>query len=234
MKRSVATLVVVAAFAGQAHATARSVAVLGISGAGGERFADQLEAGLSDLYQVVPGEVYQRTFDRLQRSGASDEELQTVAARLRIDAVIDGALAGDRRARQLLVTVRAGASGRVIARGHYDLAGRSSAAVCQRVLADLVRALDHISPVVPAASRPRAPETVNVVHREAPDDDDDSTPPAPTRSAPAPARRPPAAAPISASRDKEPDDDDDSAPAPPPRSPARPSKSTPPPADNDD
>lgn len=228
MKRSVATLVVVAALAGQAHATARSVTVIGISGAGGGPLADQLEEDLSDLYQVIPGEVYQRTFERLQRGGASAEELQAVAARLRIDAVIGGSLTGEGRGRQLLVTVRAGASGRVIARGHYDLAGRTTAAVCQRVLGDLVRALDHVSPAAPTAARPRAPETVNLARREE-SDDDDAPPP---RAAPAPARKPTAPAP----RRKEPDDDDDLAPAsaPAPRpAPKPPAPPAPPPNEED-
>jgi hypothetical protein len=180
MRRVWLTLVAIAALAAQAHAAAKSVTLLGITGAGGEHFADQLEEDLSDLYQVVPGEVYSRTVERLEKSGASAEAVQSVGSRLRIDAVIAGAISGEGRTRQLLITVRV-ASGRVIARGRYELGGRTLPSIHDRVLADLVRVLEHIN-----TARP-----VNPPRREETDDDDDSTPaPPPSRSSPPPALSP--------------------------------------------
>jgi hypothetical protein len=190
MRRVWLTLVAIAALAAQAHAAAKSVTLLGITGAGGEHFADQLEEDLSDLYQVVPGEVYSRTVERLEKSGASAEEVQSVGSRLRIDAVIAGAISGEGRARQLLITVRV-ASGRVIARGRYELGGRTLPSIHDRVLADLVRVLEHINTAPLQAQKPRKPEPAHPPRREETDDDDDSTPaPPPSRSAPPPAPSP--------------------------------------------
>src|SRR5258708_6924591 len=98
MKRCLFTLVAIAAAPGHARAAAKSVTLIGIGGALGERITDQLEESLSDLYQVVPGEVYQRTAQKMELSGTSVEVVQAVASRLRIDAVIEGAITGDARA----------------------------------------------------------------------------------------------------------------------------------------
>jgi hypothetical protein len=187
--------VVVAALAGQAGATAKSVTLIEIGGAGGDRFTDQLEESLSDLYQLVPGEVFQRTAEKLDSKGGTDGEVQAVATRLRIDAVIGGSIAVEGRAQKLVIVVRSGSSGRVIARGRYDLAGRAVPAICDRVLADLVRALDHINTAPAPVAKPRAPEPVKAVRYEETDDDDDSQPAAP---APRASRRTPAPAPAPA------------------------------------
>jgi hypothetical protein len=205
MKRSVATLMLIAAFGGHANAAARSVTVIGTDGARSDRFVDQLDEYLSDLYQVIPGEVYQRTLNRLDASGATADELQGVAARLRIDAIVGVSLAGEGGARKLLVTVRAGASGRLVARGQYDVTGRPVGAVCQRVLGDLVRALDRIIPVAKRSVVPATTDTIPAVHAQ----------PAPVKRAPSP-------------RSKESDDDDDESEA------RAPSSASPPPRSGDD
>jgi hypothetical protein len=202
---------------GRADAAAKSVTLIGMTGAIGAPIADELEAGLGEMYQVVPGEVYVRTAARLERSGGSVEEVQAVASQLRIDAVIAGSISRDARGRQLLVTVHAGASGRVIARGRYDLAAHPLKQVCDRVVADLVRALEHVSsaPAAKIAAAP-APAVVPAVARTAVAhsgddqcDDDDGCPQlrrAVARPAPAPRRAPPAV--------RDDDDDDDAPPAP--------------------
>src|SRR3954471_20690634 len=124
--------------AGPAFAAAKAVTLLGISGAGGERFARSVESDLSELYEVVSGDVYRALAERMGKKGASPEEVSAVAVRLRIDAVIGGAIVGEGRQRHLLIAVREGSSGRVIARAKYDLAGRTLPLVRERVVSDLV------------------------------------------------------------------------------------------------
>jgi hypothetical protein len=133
-------------------AEAHSITLLGVSGAGGEKFARALELDLSDTYEIVSGDVYRSTAEALGLRGASAEEVSAVATRLRIDAVIGGAVVGQGRTRHLLVAVREGATGRVVARGRYDLAGRTLPLLRQRVIADLVRALERVQPVRKGAS----------------------------------------------------------------------------------
>ena len=83
--------------------------------------------------------------------------MQAVATHLRIDAVIGGAVVGEGRARTLLIAVRYGSTGHVIARGQYDLSGRTLPMVRERVIGDLVRALEHVNEV-PRSGPGRTPE----------------------------------------------------------------------------
>lgn len=145
--RAAVVAVVVAAFATPAHATARTVTLLGVSGVDGQRFAKALESEIGELYELVPAERYRKKAAELGRPGASPEEVAAVAAAIGADAVIGGAVAGKGRNRQLLIAVREGATGRVIARARYGLAGRSLPLVRERVAADLVRALERVRPI---------------------------------------------------------------------------------------
>jgi hypothetical protein len=173
VRRALIALALVAAVGGRAFGAAKSVTLLGVSGAGGDRFADLIEQDLGDLYELIPGEVYKAGAARLGKQGASPEEVQAVATRLRIDAVIGGAIVGDGASRHLLIAVRDGATGRVIARGRYDLSGRTLPMIRERVVADLVRALEragHHAPNAPHAPNARAPSD------ESPDEITDEPP----------------------------------------------------------
>ncbi len=164
---------IIVIFAGtRTHAAAKTVTLLGVSGADGPRFAGALAEDLGELYELVPGERYRATAARLGRDGASPADVHAVAAALRIDAVIGGAIVGQGRERVLLIAVRAGASGQVVARARYALGGRTLPLIRERVVAELVRALEHLSRLgsAEAAASPRA--------AEAPADDDRAPTPA--------------------------------------------------------
>jgi len=154
VRRIFVALVMIAALSARAGAAAKAVTLLGVGGAGGDRFAELIEQDLGDLYTVVSGEVYKATAERLGKRGASPEEVQAVARTLRIDAVIGGAIVGTGRARKLLIAVRSGSTGRVISRGRYDLSGRTLPMIRERVVADLVRALEYVGGKEPASEPP--------------------------------------------------------------------------------
>lgn len=136
------------------EAAAKSVTLLGVSGPDGGRFSSALEAELTELYELVPGAEYRRAAEQLGRRGASPEDVRAVALALHVDAVIGGTVVGQGRARVLLIAVREGASGRVIARGRYELGGRTLPLIRERVASDLVRALERVTPI--GRARPQA------------------------------------------------------------------------------
>jgi hypothetical protein len=142
MRSFVAALLLFAS--ANAFAGAKSVALLGVSGTGGAHFAELLEQDLGDLYDLVPGEVYRRTAEQMDKRGASPEEVMAVASRIRLDALVAGAITGEGHARKLILVVREGVSGRVMARGRYELAGRTLPLIRERVMGDLVRVLDRV------------------------------------------------------------------------------------------
>jgi hypothetical protein len=129
---------------GVARAGAGSVSVLGISGNGGAHFAEQLEQDLAELYEVVPGDVYRSTAERLGRRGATPDEVREVCTAIRVDAIVAGAISGEGSKRALVMAIREGASGRVVARGRYDLAGRTLPLIRDKVLRDLVRVFERV------------------------------------------------------------------------------------------
>jgi hypothetical protein len=137
-------------FPSLAWAGAHSVALVGISGPGGEHFADQLLDDLFEIYDVIPGNRYRDMAERLGKGGASPEEVQAVAAALHLDGIIGGAVVGTGRERRLLIAVRNGATGRLVARGKYDLGGTTLPQIRERVLRDIVRALEFTGGAVEA------------------------------------------------------------------------------------
>jgi hypothetical protein len=142
-----------------ARAAPHAVSLLGVSGPGGERFAAGLESDLSELYDVISGEVYRAEALALGMPGASPREVQTVCRRLRIDALTAGAVVATKHGLRLVMVVRDGASGEVIARLRYDLGARSLPLYRERVLSDLVRAFERAGqPIAPAPEAERAPE----------------------------------------------------------------------------
>jgi hypothetical protein len=165
-------LILILALAGTAHATARSVTLLGVSGVGGPHFAELLEQDLGDLYDLVPGEVYHRTAERMNMRSASLEDVRTVATTLRIDAIIAGAIGGEGRTRRLVIVIREGVSGRVVARGRYDLSGRTLPLIRERVVSDMVRVLERVRSI-PKGGQPIA---------EAPPTAEEEMTPAPAES----------------------------------------------------
>jgi len=130
------------ATAGAAHAAAKTVTLLGVSGPGGERLGNAIEKQLGELYDVVSGDVYRAQAAKLGMPGASQEEVAAVANALRIDAVIGASIVGTGKNRALMIAVREGATGRLIARGKYELGARPPK---ERIVADLVKALDMTS-----------------------------------------------------------------------------------------
>lgn len=158
----------VAALAANAFAAARSVTVLGVSGVDGAKFAASLERELAELYDLVPGARYREKSLELGKRGASPDEVRAVAAAIHADAVIGGAVAGRGRTRVLLVAVREGASGRVVARARYGLARRTLPVIRETVLANLVRALERVHPIGSAPSTTLEPETIT--SNEAPEE----------------------------------------------------------------
>jgi hypothetical protein len=153
----------------RAHATARTVTLLGVSGVDGAKFAKALESELGELYELVPGERYKRTALKIGHPGASPEDVMAVARAIGADAIIGGAVAGKGRNRELLIAVREGASGRVVSRGRYGLMGRTLPLVKEKVAADLVRALERVHPVGEArSSQPATDEPPSVTRDDAP------------------------------------------------------------------
>jgi hypothetical protein len=133
-------------FPSVAQAAAHSVTLVGISGPGGDRFSDSLVDELFEIYEIVPGTRYRDTATRLGKRGASPEEVQAVAAEIHVDAVLGGAVVGQGRERRLLIAVRDGLTGRVVARGSYDLGTTTLPLIRDRVLRDVVRALERCGP----------------------------------------------------------------------------------------
>src|SRR5581483_9008109 len=78
------------------------------------------------------------------KRGASPDEVRTVATHLRIDAIVAGAIGGEGRSRRLIIVIREGASGRVVARGRYDLSGRTLPLIREKVVSDMVRVLERV------------------------------------------------------------------------------------------
>jgi hypothetical protein len=138
-------------------AQAKSVTLLGVSGVDGARFARALERELGELYDLVSATTYRRSAERLGRLGAAPEDVRAVASAIKVDAVVAGAVVGGGHNRRLLIAVREGVTGRVVARAHYDLSGRTLPLLRERVVSDLVRALDRVRPIGSAAS-PAEPE----------------------------------------------------------------------------
>ncbi|MCU1281509.1 MAG: hypothetical protein JWM53_5055, partial [bacterium] len=156
-------LVVVVGFAARAHATAKTVTLLGVSGVDGAKFAKALESELGELYELIPGERYKRTAVKLGHLGAAPEDVMVVARAIGADAIIGGAISGKGRNRELLIAAREGATGRVISRGRYGLMGRTLPLIKEKVAADLVRALERVRPVgsaPPANATPAEPPSV--------------------------------------------------------------------------
>jgi hypothetical protein len=139
-------ILALAIFPSVAQAAAHSVTIVGISGPGGDRFSDSLVDELFEIYEIVPGTRYRDTAIRLGKRGASPEEVQSVAAAIHVDAVIGGAVVGQGRERRLLIAIRDGLTGRVVARGNYDLGSTNLPLIRERVLRDVVRALEHCGP----------------------------------------------------------------------------------------
>ncbi len=159
-------LALVLGWTATAGATARTVTLLGVSGVDGQKLERALESELGELYELVPGDRYRAAAARLGKSGASPEEVQAVASAIGADAIIGGAVAGKGRNRELLVAVREGATGRVIARAKYGLMGRTLPLIKERVAADLVRALERVRPIgsapPPASGAEEEPSVTSV------------------------------------------------------------------------
>lgn len=156
---AVALALALVGVAARAHAAAKTVTLLGVSGVDGQRFARALERELGELYELVPGDRYRRTAEQLGRRGASPDEVRAVAEALHIDAVIGGAVVGKGAGRRLLVAVREGATGRVLARARYDLGRLTLPLVREHVAADLVRALERVRPVGSTPAPAESPST---------------------------------------------------------------------------
>ncbi len=140
-----------------AWAAAHNVTLVGISGQGGERFAEQLTDQLSEIYELVPGWKYREAAQRSGHRGASPEDVRAVAASIHVDGIIGGAIIGVGRDRRLMMAVRDGISGNVVARGRYDLSTSTLPLIRDRVLRDLVRALERTGPHSGAAIADETP-----------------------------------------------------------------------------
>jgi hypothetical protein len=145
-RRACALLLSLMALPSVAQAAARSVVLVGISGPGGERFADQLIDDLGEIYELIPGWRYREAAQRLGKRGATAEEVQAVAATLHADGIVGGAVVGVGRDRRLMMAVRDGVSGHVVARGRYDLGTTTLPLIKDHVVRDLVRALERTGP----------------------------------------------------------------------------------------
>ncbi|MEO6954579.1 MAG: hypothetical protein ABI321_22465 [Polyangia bacterium] len=184
MRYVVAILVLLVA--ARANAGAGTVAVLGVSGAE-PSFADGVEQDLSDLYEVVPGEVYKSAATRMGRPGASPTEVSAVCQSIRVDALVAGAVNGQGAARRLVVVVRAGTTGQVVSRTRYEVANRSLATLRSKVVRDLMNVLDTLQRV-PRRSVTVAPRVATPPPDEASPESADENDEAPTvaHAAPAP------------------------------------------------
>ena len=132
--------------AARAHAGAGTVVVLGVSG-GESAFADVLEQDLADLYEVVPSEVYRSAATSMGRPGASPAEVSAVCQSIHVDALVAGSVAGQGGQRHLVIVVRAGVSGEVVARSRYELANRPVTALRALVVRELMNVLDSLQRV---------------------------------------------------------------------------------------
>jgi hypothetical protein len=146
MSRIRTAILLLSIFPSVTWGAARSVTLVGISGPGGDRFAEQLTDELFEIYEVIPGGRYREEAQRLGQRGAGAEEVRAVATALHVDGVIGGAVSGEGLDRRLMMAVRDGRSGRVVARGSYDLGGSTLPLVRDRVMRDLVRALERCGP----------------------------------------------------------------------------------------
>jgi hypothetical protein len=182
---AVLTLVLLLA-AARAEAAARTVTLLGVSGVDGARFAGTLARELGELYELIPGDQYRRAAEKLGRRGASPDEVRDVAAFIGVDAIIGGAVIGSGRVRTLNIAVREGHSGRVVARLHYDLGGRTLPLIRERVAADLVRALERVRPIGSTAPAAQSPSDAAVAEEGG--DGEDVTPAAAVERAASPRR----------------------------------------------
>src|SRR5689334_22706337 len=105
MSRIATWLFVWCLFPSLAWAGAHSVTLIGISGPGGDHFADQLLDDLFEIYEIIPGSRYRETARQLGKMGASPEEVQAVCAALHADGIIGGSIVGVGRDRRLLMAV---------------------------------------------------------------------------------------------------------------------------------
>src|SRR3954451_21191793 len=87
-------LVLVVGWAARAHATARTVTLLGVSGVDGAKFAKALESELGELYELIPGDKYKRTAAQIGPLGAEPQDVTAVARAIGADAIIGGAISG--------------------------------------------------------------------------------------------------------------------------------------------
>jgi hypothetical protein len=140
------------------EAAARSLTLVGVSGPEGEAFARKISDDLGELYEVVPGRVYRAEAELSGMRGASPEEVRAVAHAIRADAVIGGAIVGSGRQRHLLMAVRDGRTGRVIARGRYDLGSHTLPLIREQVVRDLVRVLERVGAKAVAEEEPPVEE----------------------------------------------------------------------------
>jgi hypothetical protein len=160
----------------RAYAAAGSVSLLGVSGHGGADFADALEADIGELYQLVPGEAYRRTAQRLGKLGPTPDDVRAVCTNLRLDALVAGSVSGEGRQRRLTIVVREGISGEVVSRRRYDLSSRTLPLLREQVLRDMVRALERVRHIpkkgaiaaVPPPAPPPSEEPTNEAAEEAP------------------------------------------------------------------
>ena len=162
MRHLLALLVLLGA--ARAHAGAGTVSILGVSG-GEPSFTDGLEQDLADLYEVIPAEVYRSAAAQMGRAGASAAEVSAVCQSLRVDALVAGAVAGEGAERRLVVVVRAGTAGQVVARTRYELAGHTLASLRPRVVRELMNVLDTLprvarrtAAIAPRRATPESPE----------------------------------------------------------------------------
>lgn len=161
---ALALALVVLGTAARVEAAAKTVTLLGVSGVDGPKFAKALRQELAELYDFVPGDRYRQMAETMGKLGASPDDVRLVAAAIQCDAIIGGAVVGHGHGRRLLIAVREGSTGRVIARGRYDLSGRTLPLIRERVAADLVRALERVHPigsVPPPVANETPPPPVN-------------------------------------------------------------------------
>ena len=156
--RSFAFALLLALVPSVAGAAAHTVALIGVSGPRGEKFAQRLSTSLAELYEVVPGDLYLEAATRLNQRSASPEAVHAVARALHVDGVIAGSVAGGK----LRIVVRDGATGEVVVRKDYPLRGRAALQLVDHVLADLVRALEHVG----SKSTPSVEPQPNVAEEE--------------------------------------------------------------------
>src|SRR6185369_5267792 len=88
----------------------------------------------------------------------SPTEVRAVCVAVRLDALIAGAISGEGRMRALAIAVREGSTGRVIARSRYDLSRKTLPQIREKVVSDLVLALERVQRIgTVRALEPSAP-----------------------------------------------------------------------------